>query len=257
MAAPERRRRQILIDRQLQLGLSMHFIGWLYFYVVAFSVLANAESIWALFTQPDSEGAYLDAIDHLQWFTKLTVLPLTLTFACVAVHGVLITHRIAGPIYRIKAVIRDLAQRKLPMRPVELRKGDAFRDVADELTKLVEAMRDDHARRQRMNAETVTVLRELVAGLESGPRPQAETLAMANQALDRAEFLDRHLAAALVTVADDAAAPAADATPPAGTDATPPAAAAPVAADAPAAETAPAAGAPADATLVTSDAAKS
>jgi hypothetical protein len=269
MAAPERRRRQILIDRQLQLGLSVHFVAWLYFYVVAFAVLANAESIWALFTQPDSEGAHLEAVEHLQWFTKLTILPLTLTFACVAVHGVMITHRIAGPIYRIKAVIRDLAQRRLPSGPVTLRKGDCFRDVAEELTKLTDSTRDDHARRRRMNGETVAALRELVDSLESGPRPAAETLAMANQALDRAEFLDRHLSAALEPVADDAAAPAADATPPAGTAATPPAAAAPVAdaappadaapvaADAPAAEAAPAAGAPADATLVTSDAAKS
>jgi hypothetical protein len=243
MAEKKYKRRQILIDRQLQLGLSMHFVGWLYFYVVAFAVLANAESIWALFTQPDSESAYLDAVDHLQWFTKLTVLPLTLTFACVAVHGVLITHRVAGPIYRIKAVIRDLAQRRLPSRPVELRKGDCFRDVAEELTKLVEATRDDHARRQRMNAETVAALRELVAALESGPRPATETLAMANQALDRAEFLDRHLAAALVTGAGDEA-PEAVAAAQAPADAAPAAAAA----DAPA---------HADATLVTSNAAQS
>src|SRR5262245_34313827 len=122
MAGPEYKRRQILVDRRLQLGLSIQFVAWLYFYVVAFAVLANAESIWALFTQPDSEDAYLEAVDHLQWFTKLTVLPLTLTFACVAVHGVMITHRLAGPMVRIKAVIRDLAQRRLPTRPITLRK---------------------------------------------------------------------------------------------------------------------------------------
>ena len=251
MAGPQRRRRQILIDRQLQLGLSVHFVGWLYFYVVAFAVLANAESIWALFTQPDSEGAHLDAVEHLQWFTKLTILPLTLTFACVAVHGVLITHRIAGPIYRIKAVIRDLAQRRLPSRAVELRKGDCFRDVAEELTKLVDSTRDDHARRRRMNGETVAALRELVAALESGPRSAAETLAMANQALDRAEFLDRHLAAALVPETAGEAVPAADAAPPADAPAAPPAEPAPVA------DAAPPADVPADATLVTAEAAKS
>jgi hypothetical protein len=263
MAAPERRRRQILIDRQLQLGLSVHFVAWLYFYVVAFAVLANAESIWALFTQPDAEGAHLDAVEHLQWFTRLTILPLTLTFACVAVHGVMITHRIAGPIYRIKAVIRDLAQRRLPSGPVTLRKGDCFLDVADELTKLVESTRDDHGRRRRMNGETVATLRELVAALESGPRPAAETLAMANQALDRAEFLDRHLTAALEPGSGDEAAAAARATPPADTPAAPPAPAAPVADAAPPVDAAPVvdaappAAAPADATLVTSDAANS
>jgi hypothetical protein len=246
MAGAHHRRRQILVDRQVQLGLSVHFVGWLYFYVVAFAVLANAESIWALFTQPDAEAAHIDAVQHLQWFTRLTVLPLTLTFACVAVHGVLITHRVAGPIYRIKSVIRDLVQRRLPSEPVTLRKGDCFRDVAEELTKLVDSTRDDHARRRRMNGETVVALRELVAALESGPRPAAETLAMANQALDRAEFLDRHLAAALTTDAGDAVPPAAAAAEaPAASTATPDSAPAP--SDA----------APSDATLVTADAAKS
>jgi hypothetical protein len=246
MAGPERRRRQILIDRQLQLGLSVHFVGWLYFYVVAFAVLANAESIWALFTQSEAEAAQVDAVQHLQWFTRLTVLPLTLTFACVAVHGVLITHRIAGPIYRIKAVIRDLVQHRLPSGPVTLRKSDCFRDVAEELTKLVDATRDDHARRRRMNGETVVALRELVAALESGPRPAAETLAMANQALDRAEFLDRHLAAALEEDGTAAAAPAA----------AEPAAAAPSPAPAEPAAAAPA-DAPAEATLVTAESSSS
>ena len=256
MAGPVHRRRQILIDRQVQLGLSVHFVAWLYFYVVAFAVLANAESIWALFTQPDYEAAHADAVQHLQWFTRLTVLPLTLTFACVAVHGVLITHRVAGPMYRIKSVIRDLVQRRLPAGPITLRKGDCFRDVAEELTKLVDATRDDHARRRRMNGETVAALRDLVASLESGPRPAAETLAAANQALDRAEFLDRHLATALSTDSGDEV-PATAETAPAPATAEVPAPAPAAEPAAAVAEPAPAEAAPADATLVTAEAAKS
>jgi hypothetical protein len=205
MSGKTHKRRQILVDGELQIGMSVHLVGWLYFYVVSFALLANAGSLWSVISEPETEAAYDEAVRHMQWFTQFTVMPLALTFVCVAAHSLVFTHRIAGPIYRIRTVLRDMAQRKLPTRPVTLREKDYFKPVADELTKVIECVRDDSARQRRMNQETMTGLRDLVSALDGGKLSAQEVLALANQTLDRAERLDRHLAQ--VDVGGAAAAP--------------------------------------------------
>jgi hypothetical protein len=202
MAGAGRKRRQILVDADLQIGLSMHILGWLYFYIVTFALLANAPAMWAVLTANAADAAYYDAVQRLQWFTQYTALPLAVTFVCVAVHGVVFTHRVAGPIHRIKATLRDLAQRRLTPTPVLLRPKDYFKDVASDLSSAIDTVRDDAARQRRMNEETLVAAREAIEALEKG-RASHETLALAHLVLDRAERLDRHLAAAT-----DPAAPA-------------------------------------------------
>ena len=196
MSAPRHKRRQILVDRQLQFGLSMHLIGWLYFYVVAFAMIVNLPAIWAVVTEPETESAFDTAVQHMQWFTQYTIVPLALTFVCVAAHAIVATHRIAGPIVRVKAVLREMSERRFPAAPVKLRDKDYFKDVAIEVDNLSAALRENAARERRMNQETAAGARDLLAAIEQGELTKNELLALAHEALDRAERLDRHLAAA-------------------------------------------------------------
>ena len=196
MASEGRKRRQILVDADLQVGLSMHILGWLYFYVVLFALAANAPSLWAVATAPASDPGYAEAVEHLRWFTQYTVLPLALTFVCVAVHGVFFTHRVAGPIFRIKSVLRGMAQRRYPAGGVKLREKDFFKDVAAEMDVVLESVREDAARLRRMNQETLASAREVVAALERTEPVPHEALTLSHLMLDRAERLDRHLSAA-------------------------------------------------------------
>jgi hypothetical protein len=204
------KRRQILIDADLQVSLSMNILGWLYFYVVLFALLANAPSVWAVFTAPASDPSYFEAVQRLQWFAQFTVMPLAATFVAVSVHGVIFTHRVAGPIYRLKQVLRDMAQRKLPEGPVRLRDKDYFKDVAQDLTTVIESMKEDGARRRRMNDETVAAARELLQALENGQGTKVDVRAMAHRVLDNAERMDRHLSSSL-PADEPAAAPAPEA----------------------------------------------
>lgn len=195
MAERSHKRRQILVDTELQLGMSVKLIGWLYLYIFAFALLVNAPSIWAIATGSEGDAAYLDAVDRLHWFANLTMLPLALTFVAVAAHSVLFTHRVAGPIHRFKAVLSGLSARKFPESPVTLRDGDYFNDVADELNKVVDAQREDAARQRRMNGEISAGIRDLTAAIDEARVAKPELLALAKLALDRTERLDRHLAA--------------------------------------------------------------
>ncbi len=217
MSEPRYKRRQILIDAELQLGMSVNMVGWLYFYVVGFALVANASSIWAVLTEPETESAYYDAAQRMQWFAQYTVIPLALTFVCVAAHSLIFTHRVAGPIYRIRTVLHDMAQRNLPKVPVTLRPKDYFKDVVVELNAVIDAFKDDAGRQRRMNQETSAAMTELLAAIESG-RQKSDVLALAHKALDGTERLDRHLGAFLG--ADPAAASAQPVAAPAPSDAT-------------------------------------
>jgi hypothetical protein len=198
------KRRKVLVDVDLQVGMSLNMLGWLYFYVVMFAVVVNAKGLWAIFVGGDADPEYFDAVERLQWFTRFTVVPLVCMFICVAAHGVVFAHRVAGPIQRIKSTLRDVAARRYPAKPVTLRPTDYMKDVAVELTTVIAALRDDAERTRRINQDTVGAARELLVAIDEGRLGKPELLALAQAARDGAERCDRHLAEAT----SEAAAPA-------------------------------------------------
>jgi methyl-accepting chemotaxis protein len=76
-------------------------------------------------------------------FNRVTLL-LARNMAVLAVFififAILISHRIAGPIHRIKSVIRDIGDGKLDV-PIYLRKNDELHDLAEELNKMQENLK--------------------------------------------------------------------------------------------------------------------
>ena len=184
------KRRKILVDLDLQVGLSLNMLGWLYFYVVMFAVVVNARGLWAIFIGGDADPEYFDAVQRLQWFTKFTVVPLLCMFLCVAVHGVVFAHRVAGPVQRIKSTLRDIAARRYPSKPVTLRPSDYLHDVAVELTTLVDSIRDDASRVRRLNRRICsTVARAAIWSAANGIRVCASSATVWNR---RSSGFSRH-----------------------------------------------------------------
>ena len=58
----------------------------------------------------------------------------------IFIFAIFISHRIAGPIYRIKSIIRNIGEGKLDTR-IYLRKTDELHDLADELNKMQEDLK--------------------------------------------------------------------------------------------------------------------
>lgn len=58
----------------------------------------------------------------------------------IFIFAIFVSHRIAGPIYRIKSVIRTIGEGKLDTR-IYLRKTDELHDLADELNKMQENLK--------------------------------------------------------------------------------------------------------------------
>ncbi|MFH0839921.1 MAG: methyl-accepting chemotaxis protein [Candidatus Omnitrophota bacterium] len=58
----------------------------------------------------------------------------------IFIFAIFISHRIAGPIYRIKSIIRGIGEGKFDTR-IALRKNDELHDLADELNKMQENLK--------------------------------------------------------------------------------------------------------------------
>src|SRR5882762_573812 len=50
--------------------------------------------------------------------------------------GIFYSHRLAGPLYRIRRTLSDVQEGK-PMRPIVLRKNDEFKELAEDLNRLL------------------------------------------------------------------------------------------------------------------------
>ncbi len=192
MSQARPRRRQKIVDAKFQLGLGLHLIGWLYLYVVLFAVGANLPAIKSIFASDISEPDYVDAMLALRGFSRFVVVPLALTFLAMAGHAIVVTHRIAGPVYRMKMVLRQVAAGELPPS-VRFRDHDYLKDLAEEATTALAALRDHRQRTQRMNAETSEALRRVLQAAKDGA-DAARLAALAQEALEAAERVDRMVA---------------------------------------------------------------
>jgi len=192
MAADRKQRRQIIVDAEMQVGISMHLVVFLYVYFLMFAIAVNAPAFWNVIAGDGASPEYAEGVARLRGFVRFTGIPLALTFLCMAVHGVYFTHRIAGPVFRFKETLRAWA-RRAPPRAVKLREKDYMKDLADEFSKTLEVVREDEARKRRMNADTVRAARDLLEATESGDASPEDLLAHAHTILDTAERLERHL----------------------------------------------------------------
>lgn len=74
--------------------------------------------------------------------TKMSLLAvLTLVLICVGIMALLYSHRIAGPLFRIKKSIDTLSEGK-DITPVQIRKYDEFKELAGSLEKLRKTLKE-------------------------------------------------------------------------------------------------------------------
>lgn len=84
----------------------------------------------------------------------------------LALFGLLLTHRVAGPIHVMSLYISTLAAGRYPrMRP--LRKKDELRGFFDRLSDAVDRIREREAEEVRLLSEVITALEPLATTLES------------------------------------------------------------------------------------------
>ena len=139
MGAPENRRRKRIVDRQFQLGLAVRLLLVLTILFAAGLLLAFAPSYYVLATKNDLKSLEPAAAEFLVLHKR--ILPAALfSLAGIFLYAIFFSHRIAGPLYRINAILRALIEDRDPPI-VKFRDDDFFQPTAALLKELSEKMR--------------------------------------------------------------------------------------------------------------------
>lgn len=131
---PTNRRKSRLVNRQFQLGLAWRMLFVFLLLFAAGILLVFAPSMIGLIT--GKELAELESASQEFLTLHRRVWPaVLLVLAGVFVYTILVSHRIAGPIYRINAVLQAMLRGEYP-KSVTLRKADHFHETAELLERL-------------------------------------------------------------------------------------------------------------------------
>lgn len=164
MAKPYKRRKVIVDNIQYRLLIA----GIIYFATV---VLVFACGVFVpVIVQLEKGGASYEAMEAAQQFLVLHERvwpPLILAFALLIVHSVLTSHRIAGPLFRIRAVLKTVGGGDLTQK-IKLRKKDFLKKDADTVNAMIDSLREKIERLQNHGGEANADLTALKRSLQSG-----------------------------------------------------------------------------------------
>jgi nitrogen fixation/metabolism regulation signal transduction histidine kinase len=91
---------------------------------------------------------------------------LSLMVMLIAILGVVVTHKVAGPIYKMRTLLRGVAAGKLSFKG-RLRRGDELQEFFDDFVKMVDALRLRQAREVEELEAAMQIARAHGASAES------------------------------------------------------------------------------------------
>lgn len=167
-APPKRRLRNYLLDPGFQLKYTGYVVGVTLVVATVLGYIAYQQShaqTEMLTVNMAMAGETAEFIERtaqeadnallLQIIAGILILGLSL-----GVTGILVTHKVVGPAYKMKSLFRDVKDGHLRIRG-RLRKGDELQDVFEEFEAMIETLR----KKQR---DEITQLEAIIARAKSG-----------------------------------------------------------------------------------------
>jgi len=135
MSGISNRRRKLLIDGAQRQLLGVYFVHFMVVLVVIFAAMVfilNQQVIRSGLTvdQKQEFASLMSTFAHRMWPAMWVM------FSFMVLHILYITHKIAGPLYRIRAVLSYVGSGNLTAR-AKLRKGDYLTQDADAVNEMV------------------------------------------------------------------------------------------------------------------------
>ena len=159
---PFRRRRTRILISTLQYRLLLVNLAYFGVIVLALVGLLLLPPLLRLRTAPlDASAENLAAANEFLVLHARLWPALLIVLALLALHSVIVSHRIAGPLYRFRRVFEAVAAGDLSVR-ARLRKHDYLMPEADALNEMLEAL----AARVAGLEEEARAVREALADLE-------------------------------------------------------------------------------------------
>jgi len=164
-----RRKQFLLSDFQVRMLL----FTFLYFVITV--VILAAVLFVPLMTQLDTEGLSPEqrgivAGEFLSLHYRFwPAIPLVL--ALIGAHSLLVSHRVAGPLYRFRQVQQDIGKGDLSGN-VRLRKNDYLKEDGENLGEMLDSLRNRIREIDYLDEKLQSGLVELRAAVEDGTRPE-------------------------------------------------------------------------------------
>ena len=131
------RRTQLFTDRSLQ----MQYVAMVLGFMVAMVILAAFVIYATGWNQLVERLANVYPQGRLQGILKIIYLRLLLGFLLLAPVAVLaaivVSHRVAGPLVRIRRYLRLMARGEFDLAPLELRRFDELKDIANLINEII------------------------------------------------------------------------------------------------------------------------
>jgi len=152
------RRRQYIVDSRLQLGLIGSFFLLLAIFLFVLTLTIFGPPIRQLLAGAESSGELVKSSQQLLALDARYWPAIALALVLVTIMAVKVTHRLAGPLYRFKAIFHELGREQVPPA-FKLREGDYLMREAELLNAALSRLRSREAAMQELRVE----LKELEA----------------------------------------------------------------------------------------------
>ena len=187
MAKTPNRRKQLFFD-ELQIRLLSINIAYFAAILLIFAVALFAPLILQLLGASEGpEWQQQLVAEQFLYLSKAIWLPLFFTFVALGAHSVLVSHRIAGPLYQLRRLLRGVADGNFTARAV-LREKDYLKQeekvVNDMIEKLGALIEDVDERAYELRKTVQQLKTALGAGLTEDAQTCLETLDQNAESLD-------------------------------------------------------------------------
>jgi len=137
---PTHRRQKYVINPRFQLPLLVSF--WVYV-GLGMLIAAFATMAYFVFIYEPTKSAAVESAGSGPF--GLAVIVVLVLLAILVWASLLMTHRIAGPVFRALCSLDDLSKGRFS-RPMRLRRNDAFKELANQVNRTAETLRSDRER---------------------------------------------------------------------------------------------------------------
>lgn len=130
----KRQRKKFLINKDFQYNFIFHSI-MMAFIVCSIFYTANYFFFWKLINAGKDIGLSIDHVffkfigEQQRTMNEVFLITSLCVFASLFLYGIFYSHRIAGPLFKLKRYLRDRANGEVH-RPIAFRKHDYFKELA-------------------------------------------------------------------------------------------------------------------------------
>lgn len=132
------KRTQFIVDRTYQLRFVFRLIGVI-FSVVLLSLVLGSALIWFQLDSISTDTPVYAFIDSVATIALALSIQVVVALPIVYFFGIRHTHRVVGPLVRIKRTLKAIGEGDFSQR-IHLRKGDVLMDLAAAINEMAETL---------------------------------------------------------------------------------------------------------------------